>query len=117
LTVVMTEGAERLSRGFSIVIFPQTTRTDSFDPSKFNTIGAKLAARAKVPLVPLALRTSMWGTGRWLKDFGPIDPSRPVDFAFGEPIAPEGTGDAAHRATVEFITGAFSRWEDSGTPG
>lgn len=111
LATVMTEGAERLSRGFSIVIFPQTTRTDVFDPSKFNTIGAKLAARAKVPLVPLALRTSMWGAGKTLKDFGPIDPDKPVNFLFGAPIPPEGKGDAAHKATVEFITAAFRKWE------
>lgn len=117
LSVVMNEGAERLSRGFSIVIFPQTTRTDAFDPTKFNTIGAKLAARAKVELVPLALRTSMWGTGKILKDFGPIDPGKPVNFSFGAPIPPEGKGDAAHRATVDFITEAFRRWEGSSSPG
>ena len=59
-----------------------------------------MAARAKVPLVPIALRTDAWGQGAPIKDLGPIDPKLPVDFVFGKPVAPEGKGDAAHRYRV-----------------
>ena len=114
LQTVMVEGARRLSEGASVVVFPQTTRTMEFDPEKFNSIGAKLAARSGVPLVPLALKTDAWGTGRIIKDFGPIDPKSAVRMHFGPPLSPEGKGDAAHRATIEFISGKFREWENGG---
>lgn len=110
LATVLKEGVERLNEGRSVVVFPQTTRLTEFDPSKFNSIAAKLAARAKVELVPLALRTDAWGQGRFIKDMGPINPTLPVDFVFGEPQPPEGKGDAAHKACVEFISGVFDKW-------
>lgn len=110
LARVMGEGMRRIKEGASVVVFPQTTRMDGFHPEKFNSIGAKLAARAGVPLVPLALRTDAWGNGRFLKDFGPVHPSRPVTMTFGQPIPPEGKGDMAHRACLEFIAGKFREW-------
>ena len=61
-------------------------RTVTFDPEQFNTIGVKLAQKAKVPIIPLALKTNAWGNGKVLKDFGCIDTSKTVHFAFGEPI-------------------------------
>ncbi|QDV41392.1 2-acyl-glycerophospho-ethanolamine acyltransferase [Stieleria neptunia] len=107
---VMTEGAERLAKGVSIVVFPQTTRSDSFDPGTFNSIGVKLAARAKVPVVPIALQTDAWGNGKWIKDLGPIDPRKTVRFAFGEPIAIEGRGDRQQQAVIDFIATKLDRW-------
>ena len=62
--VVMEEGGRRLADGISVVVFPQTTRTTAFDPEQFNTIGVKLAKRAGVPIVPVALKTDAWGNGR-----------------------------------------------------
>ena len=114
LAIVMGEGMERLNAGCSVVVFPQTTRTDTFDPGKFNSMAAKLAARAGVPLVPVALRTDAWSQGRILRDFGPLVPSRPVNLVFGEPLPPEGKGDKAHKASVEFISGVFAGWESPG---
>jgi 1-acyl-sn-glycerol-3-phosphate acyltransferase len=110
LLAVMGKGKKLLGEGTSIIIFPQTTRTDTFDPSKFNTIGAKLAARAGVKIVPVALQTNAWGNGERLKDFGPIRPELPIHFAFGEPITPEGKGDEAHRQTIDFIEGKMQEW-------
>lgn len=115
LTRVMGEGAAKLSEGTSVVVFPQTTRAAAFEPEKFNSIGAKLAARAKVPLVPLALHTGAWSTGRFVKDFGPIKPKLTVEFSFGEPLPPQGKGDEAHKATVEFLAQAFANRERTGT--
>ena len=75
---MMHGGVERIERGVSIVVFPQTTRSLTFEASQFNTIGVKLALRANVPVIPIALRTDAWGNGKWFKDLGPIDPNKTV---------------------------------------
>ncbi len=110
LKAVLEGGEERIRAGISVVIFPQTTRTPVFDPAGFNTIGVKLARRAKVPVVPVALRTDAWGNGKLLKDFGPVDPALPVHIEFGEPLAVHGRGDEEHHRVVEFITGKLQSW-------
>ena len=112
LKAVLEGGKDRLSRGISVIVFPQTTRTSSFDPTQFSTIGVKLAARAKVPVVPLALLTDAWGNGKYLKDFGKIDASRRVRFAFGEPMPVEGRGADEHQAIIQFISGKLQEWKD-----
>ena len=110
LKAVMEGGKERLGNGVSLIIFPQTTRTPAFDPAEFNTLGVKLARRADVPVVPLALVTDAWGTGKRFKDFGKIDPSKAVHLAFGEPMRIEGRGEAEHEAIIEFIQGNLKAW-------
>jgi 1-acyl-sn-glycerol-3-phosphate acyltransferase len=110
LKAVLEGGEERLKKGISLVVFPQTTRTPVFDPAEFNTIGVKLAKRAGVPVVPVALLTDAWGNGKRLKDFGRIDPSRKVHFAFGEPLRITGRGDEEHQKIVAFIIGKLKEW-------
>ena len=73
------------------------------DPSEFNTIGVKLAKRAGVPVVPIALKTDAWGNGKHLKDFGKIDPSKKVRFVFGRPLLVSEQGGEEHRAIIAFI--------------
>ena len=107
---VLSGGIERLRKGISIVVFPQTTRALVFDPSQFNTIGVKLAQRGKVPVVPIALMTDAWGNGKWIKDFGPIDPQKTVRFAFGEPIEIEGRGAEQHQEIIDFIEAKLNAW-------
>lgn len=110
LKAVLEGGAERLKAGRSVVIFPQTTRMDVFDPKGFNTIGIKLAKRAEVPVVPIALKTDAWGNGKYIKDFGKIDPSRKVRFAFGGPLWVKDRGAEEHSAVIEFISGKLKEW-------
>jgi len=110
LKTVLEQGAERLSRALSIVIFPQTTRT-AFSPEQFSTIGVKLAKRAGVPIVPLALLTDAWENGKISKDFGRILPSRTVHFAFGKPLMVEGKGNAEHQMIIDFIESHLASWE------
>lgn len=110
LRAVLDGGAERLKAGRSIVIFPQTTRTAGFDPKSFNTIGIKLAKRAGVPVVPVALKTDAWGNGKLLKDFGRIDPSKKVHFAFGKPLLIKGRGTEEQNEIIDFITGKLNEW-------
>jgi 1-acyl-sn-glycerol-3-phosphate acyltransferase len=107
---VMDGGKERLQKGISIIIFPQTTRTEQFDPAQFNSIGIKLAQRAQVPVVPLALLTDAWQNGRIFKDFGRIDVSRQVHFAFGPPIDIQDRGPHEHQQVIEFIQGHLEVW-------
>ena len=90
--VVMGEGVDRLEKGMSVIVFPQTTRTAGLNRAAFNSIGVKLAKKAGVPILPLALKTDAWATGSNFKDYGPIHPERPVHFAFGDPLRIHGAG-------------------------
>ena len=100
---VMQGGVERLKAGTSIIVFPQTTRTPSFDPKNFNTIGIKLAKKAGVPVIPIGLLTDAWRNGKHIKDFGKIDPSKNVLFSFREPLWIQGRSDKEHAEIIEFI--------------
>ena len=110
LKAVMEGGVERLKNGISIIVFPQTTRMPSIDPAQFNTIGIKLAKKADVPIVPLALLSDAWGTGKYLKDLGKLDPSKSVHFSFGEPMRVQGRGTDEHEAIIHFIESKLEEW-------
>jgi 1-acyl-sn-glycerol-3-phosphate acyltransferase len=110
LKVVLNEGQDRIQQGCSVVIFPQATRSTVFDIKNFNTLGVKLARKAGVPVVPIALKTDFQGSGRWLRDIGPIHPDRPIYFKFGNPIPVVGNGQAAHHSVVEFIAQNLRSW-------
>ncbi len=107
---VMTGGQARLQEGVSIIVFPQTTRTVTFDPEQFNTIGVKLAQKAKVPIIPMALKTDAWGNGKVLKDFGRLDIRKTIHFAFGEPIHVQGRGSDEHQQVMDFIQQKQDEW-------
>ena len=110
LKAVLKGGTEILSSGRSIVIFPQTTRTPVFNPSEFNTIGVKLAKKADVPVVPIALKTDAWGNGKRLKDFGKIDPSKKAYITFGKPLKIKDRGVEEHNAIISFIQEHLKKW-------
>jgi 1-acyl-sn-glycerol-3-phosphate acyltransferase len=114
LRIMTTETHERLSRGVSVVVFPQTTRSDTFVPEQFNSIGAKLARREGVPLIPLALKTDFWSNGKRFKDLGRIDPKRDVLFRFGEPIDSSNDREA-HQKALDFICRTLAEWGAAGT--
>lgn len=110
LKVVLEEGERRLKEGCSVAVFPQTTRYDEFDPAKFNSIGIKLARRAGVPVVPVAIKSDAWESGRIIKDLGRIYPSKAVHFSFGPPLRITGRGDDEHRLVMEFISSRLKQW-------
>ncbi len=110
LKVVMEEGQRILASGRSIIIFTQGTRRSTVDTADFNTLGVKLARKADVPVVPIALKTDMWGEGSLIKDLGSINPSFPVRVRFGEPVAIKGAGREEHAAIVDFIKNSFDAW-------
>jgi len=110
LKTVLEGGTDRLNRGISIIVFPQTTRTHHFDPGQFGSIGVKLAGKANVPVVPVALYTAAWSNGKYLKDFGKIRPDLSVKFAFGSPLYIQNRGNEEHQAIIEFIQQKLSGW-------
>jgi 1-acyl-sn-glycerol-3-phosphate acyltransferase len=111
LKTVLNDGTEKLSKGVSVIVFPQTTRTPVFDSKQFNTIGIKLAKKAGVKVVPVALKTDAWTNGKLIKDFGKIYPERKVRFAFGKPMSITGRGDEEHEAVISFIKEHLKSWE------
>jgi 1-acyl-sn-glycerol-3-phosphate acyltransferase len=110
LKTVFEEGGKILASGRSIIVFPQKTRTSKFNPDEFNTIGVKLAKRANVPVIPIAMKTDAWGNGNRLKDFGKIDPSKKVYFHFGEPMMIKIRGVEEHAAIIAFIQERLEKW-------
>ncbi len=111
LTEVLQKGTQKLQNGQSMIIFPQKTRAKRFEPDEFNTIGIKLARRAGVPVVPVALKTDFWGQGKLIKDFGRIYPHKTIHFTFGKPIEIKGKGQEEHEQVVKFIGEHYARWE------
>lgn len=112
LRTVLEGGQKRLKAGTSVIVFPQTTRSRVFDPRQFNTIGIKLARRAGVPAVPIALKTDAWEKGKVVKDFGPIKPERAVHICFGQPLNVSGFGREEHERIVEFIQSKLEKWKE-----
>jgi 1-acyl-sn-glycerol-3-phosphate acyltransferase len=112
LKTVLEEGSKKLAAGRSIVVFPQSTRSLDFNPAQFNTLGIKLALKAGVPVVPIALKTDAWGVGRIIKDFGRVDKNKKVYFAFGEPIEIKGRGVEEHQRIIAFIQENLARWNE-----
>ncbi len=110
LQVVLNEGSERLNEGRSIIIFPQKTRSNYFDASSFNSLGVKLAKRNDVYVVPLALLTDAWTNGKMVKEYGPLDPSKKVHFAFGEPFKVETGGSKENQVVIDFIQKKLKEW-------
>ncbi|MAT39006.1 MAG: 1-acyl-sn-glycerol-3-phosphate acyltransferase [Ectothiorhodospiraceae bacterium] len=108
LMTVLDEGTRRIERGMSVILFPQRTRSDTFDADSFNSLGIKLAERTGVPIIPLALKTNAWSNGKLIRDFGPIRPDCPVHIRFDSPIFLSDTKrKEAHQKTIQFIQQAL----------
>ena len=110
LKTVLEEGAKRLAGGSSVLLFPQGTRQAVFDGKKFNSLGSKLAERAVVPVVPLAVKTDFLQTGKWIKDLGKVDHNKPIRFACGPVLPPELGARKSHEQSVAFIEGKIKEW-------
>ena len=107
---VLGQGQAALAAGRSVVVFPQATRQSCFVPKNFNSLGVKLAARAGVPVVPLALKTDFQSNGRWIKEVGPLNRRLPLRFHFADPMDPRGAEKSAHAAVVAWIRDRLTAW-------
>lgn len=110
LEAVMNGGVDLLKSGISIVIFPQSTRSVDFKPEEFNSLGVKLAKKAGVDVVPIALKTDFWGNGKLIKELGPIDSKKHIYIKFGEPIHITGNGKVENQKIIDFIVSSLEEW-------
>jgi 1-acyl-sn-glycerol-3-phosphate acyltransferase len=110
LKTVLNQGATLISRGVSIIIFPQATRSAIFNETAFNSLGVKLAQRAGVPVVPVALKTDFQGNGKIIKDMGPVDPTKTLYIKFGNPELVEGKAQDMHQRVIAFILQNLRAW-------
>ncbi|MAG13584.1 MAG: 1-acyl-sn-glycerol-3-phosphate acyltransferase [Spirochaetales bacterium] len=110
---VLSDGANLLTQGYSIITFPESTRYQIFDPRRFNTLGIKLARAAGAKAVPIALKTDFWDNGRMLKGFGPLRREKPIHIEFGRALKIQGTGKKEHAKIVEFIQSRLADWQSS----
>ena len=113
LAAILEGGMERLAQGISLIVFPQSTRSKTFNADHFNSIGIKLAKRAKVPLIPIALKTDAWGQGLMVKDIGAISPVLPVRYSFGPALYIEGPGKIEQNAVTEYIATHLNKWNQT----
>ena len=110
LEAVMEGGIALLKQGTSIIIFPQSTRSLEFKPEEFNSLGVKLAKKADVKVVPIALKTDYWGNGKIIKELGPIDSHKPIFIKFGEPFLVTGNGKEENQKIIDFIQSSLREW-------
>jgi 1-acyl-sn-glycerol-3-phosphate acyltransferase len=109
LVKVMEEGKKRLESGISVIVFPQSTRDPVFDPGSFNSIATKLAGKANVPMVPVALKTDFWLPGGLIKDFGHLHREKSIHFQFRDPLYPE-TSKQNQDILADFILSQLKAW-------
>lgn len=110
LVKVLEEGVNLLKKGVSIVVFPQSTRTRTFNPAEFNSIAVKLASRAGVPVVPFAIKTDFWENGRILKDLGSLRRDRKIYMKFGPALPPIKDSRATQEALLKFVLDNLRNW-------
>lgn len=107
---VMSQGEKLLKEGTSVIIFPQSTRSTTFDTEHFGSLGIKLAAKAGVKVIPIALKTDFWQNSKLIKDFGPIIRKNKIKFKIGKEITIEKRGNEEHKQITKFISDSLKEW-------
>lgn len=110
LEIVLREGQSRLASGISVIVFPQGTRTAVWKREGFNSLGVKLAAKAGVQVMPVALKTDYWGSSGLFRGFGPVHRDRIVHMEFGDAVSVNGRGRAEHEHCLGFIESRLREW-------
>ena len=112
LMQVFNEGVARIRAGNSVLIFPQGSRERVFSRKIYSSIGAKLAEKAGVPVIPIAVKTDCSPTrpdGKgWLKDFGTVDPSKEIRLRCGPPMT--GSSKEMHQKVFDWIKTQLEEW-------
>lgn len=99
------EGVRYLRMGEVVGIFPEATISRSFEIKELKTGAVRLAAEARVPLVPVIL----WGTQRMLTKDHPRDFSRAktIGITVGAPLRPPGADPVAETAELRSTMAAL----------
>ena len=79
----INEGAELLKQGFSLVIFPEGTRSHCSEMADFKPGSLKLATKARVPIVPVTVN----GTYHMFEETGEMTKGVHIDFMGHPPSA------------------------------
>ena len=112
LMTIFKTGGERIAQGISVLIFSQGTRQPVFARKGWSSIGAKLAEKAGVPVMPIAVKTDIQPTrpnGKgWFKDFGTVDPSKDIRVRCGPVLT--GTSREMHAASFDWIKAQLDEW-------
>ena len=112
---ILRVGQARLQANSSFLIFPQGTRCEVLSRNRFSSIGAKLAERAKVPIIPLVVDTRCQPTRKTgvfkkvFKDFGPVDTSYDIRVACGPAIMPARAKEM-QEATFDWMATKLESW-------
>lgn len=92
---LVDQGRDRLDNGYTVIIFPEGTRSRPGSKGRYKIGGAHLAAETGRPVVPVALNSGeFWGRNAWFKKCGTVTVS------VGPAIDPQGLGasEIAERA-------------------
>ena len=112
LRTVLNEGTEGIKKGRSALIFPQGARYRLFDAQTFNTLGVKLAKKADVDVVPIAVTTDFLRIGKKHRDLGmTVHPKSPVKIACGDIISKDLSPKEMNDKAIEFISNQLKEWE------
>ena len=115
----MDEALRYLEAGEVVGIFPEATISRSFEVKELKSGATRVAARAGVPLIPVAL----WGTQRIMTKDHPRDLSRgkPIQIRVGEPMYPKGQEPVAETAELHtrmqaLVDAAIDAYPDAEQP-
>lgn len=99
LKQMVSQGKDRLAKGFFVVIFPEGTRTAPGQRGKYHIGGAWLATHTETDVLPVALNAgNFWGKNSFIKKPGVITVS------IGKPIPTKGLKpDALNQLVEEWI--------------
>jgi 1-acyl-sn-glycerol-3-phosphate acyltransferase len=86
----MEEGIGLLKKGFSLVIFPEGTRSRGPEPGEFKKGSLRLATKSGVPIVPVTLN----GTYHVFEEHGYVKPGAEADFYIHPAIETKGLSKA-----------------------
>ena len=112
LMTIFNVGGERIAKGISIHIYAQGTRQPVFARKGWSSIGTKLAEKAGVPVVPIAVKTDIEptrpGAKGWFKDFGTVDPSKTIRISCGPVLT--GKSKETQQASFDWIKSRLDEW-------
>ena len=110
-TASFRDGLSALREGEIVGIFPEATISRSFEPKEFKSGAERMAAAAKVPVIPVAL----WGTQRlWTYDERSSLKQRgiPIQVFVGEPIDAAANRKNAAQLVQDAITALVHRAQE-----